>query len=502
MSPEQLLEKELTPSSDLYSVGLITYEMLMGREVLQGNRWAEQLDRLVAGHVFVIPEMESVGPALRTIVERMCAREPEHRYASAEEVLAALDSVDTGVLTADAATARMNAIAGDGPPPSPAPHFVAETTPEPPAESPGLGVHPAILVVAAVALVIAIVVPLTTIILHEEPGPALPTPNKAPLAIAAVARDMAPSAPETFDLASAPSVDLATAAPDLGEPAPPADGCGTKTGLIGGANLFNMEETFAQREVRVHIPKSYDPDRRYPVVMLFHQDLRSPQFLIEQTGFDKLADKRGFIVMAPAPITTAAGTWTDGPDLKNVRKDLAVVKSQLCVDEKRIFAVGHLIGGRMAERVACEPWVAAIATNSTRRDTALSYDCEDKPIPYFHIEPNDSPRLPLGGGTGCVLVHRLSRRDHYRAWWAKNECAPRRSKRKSPKGSECFAYRCKGAPFEVCELEGGAGWPGQDQAEITSPIRIGTVGGCEDEIPQFPDTEGIWQFFKRVGRIK
>ena len=93
MSPEQLTGQPLTPASDIYSLGMLTLEMLAGREVLPGNRWGDQLDRLHSGHLMV-PDSGERGASLTAIVQRMTAREPVDRYQSIHAVVAALDRLE------------------------------------------------------------------------------------------------------------------------------------------------------------------------------------------------------------------------------------------------------------------------------------------------------------------------------------------------------------------------------------------------------------------------
>ncbi len=92
MSPEQILASDLDASSDLYSVGLIAFEMLTGKRAVNGattlDAIREQLDR----ESFALPENLAVPEGLRTIVDRMLDKRVSCRYPSAEEVLTDLES--------------------------------------------------------------------------------------------------------------------------------------------------------------------------------------------------------------------------------------------------------------------------------------------------------------------------------------------------------------------------------------------------------------------------
>lgn len=92
MSPEHLDAKAVDQRSDLYSLGVIFYEMLTGQVPFPG----EDVFQVISGHLSRQPPRPcsldpAVDPALETLVLRMLAKNPQDRPQSAEEVLAALD---------------------------------------------------------------------------------------------------------------------------------------------------------------------------------------------------------------------------------------------------------------------------------------------------------------------------------------------------------------------------------------------------------------------------
>jgi eukaryotic-like serine/threonine-protein kinase len=87
MSPEQALGEELDARTDLYSLGIIFYEMLTGRKPFSGTSAIEVLQEHVNTPVPHLPETFAHHQALLT---RMLAKARDERFASAEEVIEAV----------------------------------------------------------------------------------------------------------------------------------------------------------------------------------------------------------------------------------------------------------------------------------------------------------------------------------------------------------------------------------------------------------------------------
>ncbi len=95
MSPEQVQGERGDQRSDVYAWGAVVYELVTGRPPFTGDNWmavmAAHLARAPAPMRTLRPEAP---PGLEAIVLHALRRLPEHRYASADEILADLARLD------------------------------------------------------------------------------------------------------------------------------------------------------------------------------------------------------------------------------------------------------------------------------------------------------------------------------------------------------------------------------------------------------------------------
>jgi beta-lactam-binding protein with PASTA domain/predicted Ser/Thr protein kinase len=116
LSPEQAKGAPVTPPSDLYSVGIVLYEMLTGTVPFTGDTPLE----IAMKHLSATPEPPSeqrseIPHELDSIVLRALAKDPADRYQSAEEMDADLARAARGQTVApETEEAATHVLRGDG----------------------------------------------------------------------------------------------------------------------------------------------------------------------------------------------------------------------------------------------------------------------------------------------------------------------------------------------------------------------------------------------------
>lgn len=108
MSPEQVRGEEVDHRSDIFSFGLILYEMLRGERAFQRETMAETMTAILKDDMPELGETNAkISPQLERLVQRCLEKRPERRFQSASDLGFALESLSgvSGASNPEAASA-------------------------------------------------------------------------------------------------------------------------------------------------------------------------------------------------------------------------------------------------------------------------------------------------------------------------------------------------------------------------------------------------------------
>jgi hypothetical protein len=97
MAPEQAAgEADVDHRADIYALGVVGYEVLTGRTPFKGTSFEAVLAEKLSNHVPPIDaHAGGVPPALAAAVHRCLARDPNRRWQSADDIVTALEALET-----------------------------------------------------------------------------------------------------------------------------------------------------------------------------------------------------------------------------------------------------------------------------------------------------------------------------------------------------------------------------------------------------------------------
>ncbi len=430
MSPEQLRgSRSVTAATDLYAVGIMMYELLEGRAPFQGSTSLEiGMKHLTEA---APPVTADCPPALRDLVAALLHKDPAARPPGAEALANELRWIAH---------------------PHSRPPRAHETSTRP-------------LALVAASMVIAALLTALFVVFGND------APRETPSSLAAERKVNPLIVGHSPREDASGGVDLGIDAHEIADTSAPAP---ARTGE------FKWDSTFS-----VVVPTNYEPQRAVPLVVFLHE---SAQNVRKDTGFPQLAERKGFLFAYAH--TSHVRAW-EKPDLDALRSLLATLQESYSIDADRIFAVGHVTGGELAERLLCGnfPEFDAIATTSTR--SKVDQELCTVAIPYLHLAPMKDGYTPIEGGESCSGVNKISLAAHESDWRKINGCAGPKRDLKHYKTTKCMTWQCK-TPFEVCHLDGGHNWPKGGKRPLDALFLK-----CDGEAADFPFEERIWEFFER-----
>jgi poly(3-hydroxybutyrate) depolymerase len=122
---------------------------------------------------------------------------------------------------------------------------------------------------------------------------------------------------------------------------------------------YDFKDAGKEMEYALFVPSNYDKSKRWPLIVALHGLFSTPRQILHYPGLTDLAEKYGYIVVAPMGYNTAGwygapffpkGARTTPPNLgelseKDVMNVLDIVRKEYNIDSDRIYLMGHSMGG-------------------------------------------------------------------------------------------------------------------------------------------------------------
>ena len=256
---------------------------------------------------------------------------------------------------------------------------------------------------------------------------------------------------------------------DAGKTPAAAQSCTGKTAWKPGDTNSSIMVGGLKRTYILHVPTGYKGDKPIPLILDFHPMIFGTAASERMSsGYAELGDKEGFAVAYADGIDNA---WNMGPcctmsrDVDDFGLALAMVdkfKTEGCVDEKRVYAVGYSNGGGLSHYLACKHAEVFAAAAPAAFDLIEEVKCEpSRPIAMIVFRGTADPIVPYAGGastppTSYPLdpIHFLGAEGTFKKWAEVDGCTG------TPTDGTggCSTYtECKdGVTVTLCTAQGGS----------------------------------------------
>ena len=277
-----------------------------------------------------------------------------------------------------------------------------------------------------------------------------------------------------------------------------------------------------EREYLLYIPAAYDGSEDWPLVLNLHGYTGNAAIQVGITRMNPVADTAHFLIAYPdgewvdisdlqAPDDplppenfgwNLGGLLSDNDDLVFLEQMIGQIKQEYTVDESRVYACGHSMGGIMTYYLACSladelAAVASVAGTQAITEGPISIPCEPAtPMPVFHIHGTADQITPYEDGNPFFL----SPEGTVDFWRAHNGCASNSTESELEDINTDDESTVTSIQYNDCNGEtevwlyridgGGHWWPGGSDLppglENNGPVNRDISGSAE-----------IWKFFNR-----
>ena len=266
------------------------------------------------------------------------------------------------------------------------------------------------------------------------------------------------------------------------------------------------------RTYLIHIPSSYNNSTSFPLVIALHGGGGNSRSMMAKTGFNDLADEKGFIVVYPdgtGRFKNRLLTWNAGhccayaldnniDDVGFIRVLIEKIQDTYKINSSRIFVTGHSNGGMMSYRLGAElsdiiagiaPVAGTIGGKESENSSLYIIPEPNNPVSVIALHGKLDESVPYDGGHGINTSGSrfdLSVNESISFWVQYNECNIMSERNISESGNIIIDSYLDGRNASdvvlVTIMEVGHWWPGSNNDP--------------SENPEINGTYIIWEFFE------
>jgi polyhydroxybutyrate depolymerase len=200
---------------------------------------------------------------------------------------------------------------------------------------------------------------------------------------------------------------------------PEAAGAGVKPGVdpVGTKVDATISLGGLDRTYHVYLPSALPRDQSVPLLVALHGGTGWGTQFEANSGFDRLAEANGFIVVYPDGVGLGRNadrmrTWNAGlccgPAQKNQIDDVGFVSAVIDqvgadrhIDLNRVFVTGHSNGAMLSYRVACELSDKVAAIGVVAGSLAVDPCPTRQPVSVMEVHGTGDTHVPIEGGHGA-----------------------------------------------------------------------------------------------------
>jgi polyhydroxybutyrate depolymerase len=203
---------------------------------------------------------------------------------------------------------------------------------------------------------------------------------------------------------------------------------------IRNRNNGSLVSSGRMREYLLYVPRSYDRSRPAPLVISMHGAGGWPVQQRDLSGWNRLADAHGFIVVYPS------GTKGSGPriwgvgrgpgltmDVRFIADLIDSVSAEYNIDPSRIYANGFSNGGGMSFALSCtlSDRIAAVGMVGAALTLPWNWCTDRRAVPVVAFHGSADPFAPYSGGESVIFPRPFPDIPTWTVHWARrNGCRP------------------------------------------------------------------------------